>query len=391
MIMRDVNYGWLIRYTHANVASFFFIFVYIHIGKGIYYGSYKKPRVKLWSIGVIIFIVMMGTAFLGYLINGLKWFESIYILRNSEFYSICNHILGSSNNISILYDFSAFIGLSENTKLKTSFDKYITLFNKMKPPIKPIKIYDNLTEVSSQILLREENKHKTGIYMIFNLKNGKFYIGSAITNRINTRFRNHCIHGTGSPLLNKAINKYGLENFVFLILEYFPHLVNKENLKGNHIKLLELETNYINIYKPKYNILVSGFSSLGYKHNKETLDKMKANFSEARKQILSKLHKNKTLSENTKNLIREKALLRFNQNNINIKKMAIINSKPVILYNLDGTIHSKYPGIRAIARNFNCCHKTINKAIIHNKIFKYIGYIKYETKISVNTEEPEGF
>lgn len=67
-IMRDVNNGWLIRYTHANVASFFFIFVYMHIGRGLYYGSYKSPRILLWSIGVIILILMIGTAFLGYVL-----------------------------------------------------------------------------------------------------------------------------------------------------------------------------------------------------------------------------------------------------------------------------------------------------------------------------------
>jgi|SRR6267154_234995 len=60
MIMRDVNNGWLIRYTHANVASFFFIFVYAHIGRGLYYSSYKSPRVLVWSIGVIILILMMA-------------------------------------------------------------------------------------------------------------------------------------------------------------------------------------------------------------------------------------------------------------------------------------------------------------------------------------------
>ena len=67
-IMRDVNNGWAVRYTHANVASFFFIFVYAHIARGLYYGSYKSPRVLLWSIGVIILIVMMATAFLGYVL-----------------------------------------------------------------------------------------------------------------------------------------------------------------------------------------------------------------------------------------------------------------------------------------------------------------------------------
>nr|WVH38191.1 apocytochrome b [Lenzites betulinus] len=67
-IMRDVNNGWAIRYTHANVASFFFIFVYAHIARGLYYGSYKAPRVLLWAIGVIILVVMMATAFLGYVL-----------------------------------------------------------------------------------------------------------------------------------------------------------------------------------------------------------------------------------------------------------------------------------------------------------------------------------
>nr|YP_009710825.1 apocytochrome b [Paxillus involutus]YP_009710843.1 apocytochrome b [Paxillus rubicundulus]QFZ98774.1 apocytochrome b [Paxillus involutus]QFZ98792.1 apocytochrome b [Paxillus rubicundulus] len=67
-IMRDVNNGWLIRYTHANVASFFFIFVYGHIGRNLYYGSYKSPRILVWSIGVIILILMMAIAFLGYVL-----------------------------------------------------------------------------------------------------------------------------------------------------------------------------------------------------------------------------------------------------------------------------------------------------------------------------------
>ena len=67
-IMRDVNSGWAVRYTHANVASFFFIFVYAHIARGLYYGSYKSPRILLWAIGVIILILMMATAFLGYVL-----------------------------------------------------------------------------------------------------------------------------------------------------------------------------------------------------------------------------------------------------------------------------------------------------------------------------------
>lgn len=67
-IMRDVNYGWLIRYLHMNGASMFFILVYIHIFRNLYYGSYKAPREVLWWVGIIIFLSMMGTAFMGYVL-----------------------------------------------------------------------------------------------------------------------------------------------------------------------------------------------------------------------------------------------------------------------------------------------------------------------------------
>ncbi len=67
-IMRDVNYGWLLRYTHAVGASMFFTVVYIHVFRGLYYGSYKTPREVLWWIGVIIMIAMMATAFMGYVL-----------------------------------------------------------------------------------------------------------------------------------------------------------------------------------------------------------------------------------------------------------------------------------------------------------------------------------
>ena len=67
-IMRDVNNGWLIRYLHSNTASAFFFLVYLHIGRGLYYGSYKAPRTLVWTIGTVIFIIMMATAFLGYVL-----------------------------------------------------------------------------------------------------------------------------------------------------------------------------------------------------------------------------------------------------------------------------------------------------------------------------------
>jgi ubiquinol-cytochrome c reductase cytochrome b subunit len=74
-IMRDVNGGWMLRYAHANGASAFFVVVYIHIFRGLYYGSYKPPREMIWLLGVVIFLLMMATAFMGYV---LPWGQMSY-------------------------------------------------------------------------------------------------------------------------------------------------------------------------------------------------------------------------------------------------------------------------------------------------------------------------
>lgn len=67
-LVRNVEFGWLLRYIHANGASFFFIMVYLHIARGLYYGSYVYPTHRVWYIGVTIYIAMMATAFLGYVL-----------------------------------------------------------------------------------------------------------------------------------------------------------------------------------------------------------------------------------------------------------------------------------------------------------------------------------
>ncbi|HEB95587.1 MAG TPA: cytochrome b [Sedimenticola thiotaurini] len=74
-IMRDVDWGWLIRYMHSTGASAFFIVIYLHMFRGLIYGSYRKPRELLWLIGVVIYVVMMATAFMGYL---LPWGQMSY-------------------------------------------------------------------------------------------------------------------------------------------------------------------------------------------------------------------------------------------------------------------------------------------------------------------------
>ena len=75
LIMRDVNAGWLLRYAHMNGASFFFIVTYIHIFRGLFYGSYKAPRELVWMLGIVIYLLMMATAFMGYV---LPWGQMSY-------------------------------------------------------------------------------------------------------------------------------------------------------------------------------------------------------------------------------------------------------------------------------------------------------------------------
>ena len=82
-IMRDVNYGWLLRYLHANGASMFFLAAYIHMFRGMYYGSYKEPREVLWILGVILYLLMMATGFMGYvLVWGQMSFWAATVITN---------------------------------------------------------------------------------------------------------------------------------------------------------------------------------------------------------------------------------------------------------------------------------------------------------------------
>ncbi|HWD50307.1 MAG TPA: cytochrome b N-terminal domain-containing protein [Rhizomicrobium sp.] len=91
-IMRNINYGWLLRYMHSNGASFFFIAVYIHMFRGLYYGSYKAPREILWILGVILYLLMVATAFFGYVLPwGQMSFWGATVITN--FFSALDQII----------------------------------------------------------------------------------------------------------------------------------------------------------------------------------------------------------------------------------------------------------------------------------------------------------
>jgi group I intron endonuclease len=354
-IMRDVNNGWLIRYLHANTASAFFFLVYLHIGRGLYYASYRAPRTLAWVLGAIILILMMGIGFLG----------GIYIAQN-DFYKIISHnkytYLNTSYNIK--GNFNPFIDRNWNTRFysvssQNSFLR-IDTFLKSKN-LKPVFIYDNLEDNSVRKQIALETKGLSGIYLILNKETLAFYVGSASTNKFNSRFTNHLIYFNGSKILKNSVNKYKLFNFCFIVLELFPEVVTQENNKN----LLDLEDFYLKSLLPDYNILTEAGSSFGYKHTEVSRLQMKSVYSEERRKKIGELNKGKTFSPETIEAMKQAALIRKNRNFseeaiLNLKK----NSKAILVKELSsGIIYGRYPSIIEAALALNCSSKTIQRSL----------------------------
>lgn len=392
-IMRDVVGGWLIRYTHANTASFFFIFIFAHIGRGLYYGSYQAPRVLVWSIGVIILVLLIATAFLGYL-HSPKWVNIDHSI--SAYAQLAVPIISSSISAMALPSISAItptnktypgvrLGLiksgncfsryralgknlvkreySTNTssyKLKLS-ERLNRIHQELLLSSDPVYAYENLHLESTRQQILKDTKGLSGIYIIINKTTKDYYIGSASTNRLYARFSNHLINFRGSKIVKHAVKKYQLENFAFMILELYPNIVNVENNK----ELIDLEDKYLKLLLPNYNILTEAGSSFGYKHTELDRKKMKDNYSQERRDKIGNLNRNKKLSDETIEKLRASALNRdFSaQWTEEARKKCITNTRPVILYNFNGTIYGEYATIAEAAEAINCSPKTIRRAL----------------------------
>lgn len=402
-IMRDVSNGWLIRYLHANTASAFFFLVYLHMGRGIYYGSYRAPRTLTWAIGTIIFIALVVTAFLGYK-DSPKWFniniygmvvyfliiifiliQNLFIKSNrlkqpshdgnvlKNIYSIkYNKINKKStfrrgsclNNLSMRkYNTNSCLNKS------SSNDGYAseTISERLNIIIKelglyPVYTFENLSLESTRKNLLDKTKGLSGIYMIVNKITKDYYIGSAATNRFNARFSNHLIYFRGSKIVKLAVKKYDIKNFAFIILELYPNIVTKENNK----ELLNLEDKYLKLLLPNYNILTEAGSSFGYKHTEVDRQKMKDFYGQARRDMIGSLNRDKKLSSETIEKIREKALNRPPMSvagGSETKKKCIAHTRPVVLYNLNGTVYGEYFTILDASKSINCDEKTIRRAL----------------------------
>lgn len=551
-IMRDVENGYILRYTHANVASFFFTFVYAHIGRGLWYGSYRSPRVLLWSIGVIILVLMIAIGFLGYLYSP-KWFNliinniftirlttpiahmlistlclffslvflryrlagcpkpeninclqlnqrkaallsisaarcgGVYSPRHKTGMSVWQYNLQPVQRSAFLSlrlqtqplikdnpNFSSYRALSSlsctafcseksgeasqcsNQKLtglnttpqsesalqQSSFSPTLNAEKKHKPrksaqapqtgsisknktlsmaaerstalilttsqavrqaaaenlkniisnrlteflienELNPVFSYEDLQLDEVRKKISFETRNLSGVYMVLNKVTLDFYIGSASTGKIYSRFYRHLISFNGSKIVKFAVKKYKLTSFAFLILKLFPEIVTKDN----NNKLIALEDFYLKTMLPNYNILTEAGSSFGYKHTEITRLNMSKNYSLARKEWIKNLNKGKTLSPETIEKIRERAL---NRKPLTYSIEALANmkkkSKPIILYNLDRTVYGEFSGISEAAKTVGCDIKTINRAL---KTEKKILKRRYIVKLAPLTSEPQ--
>ena len=219
-------------------------------------------------------------------------------------------------------------------------------------------IFENLVREDIRKQILNETKGLSGIYLIVNKITKDYYIGSAATNRFYARFSNHLIYFRGSKIVKAAVKKYGLENFAFLILELYPNIVTKENNK----ELLDLEDRYLKLLLPNYNILTEAGSSFGYKHTEVDRVKMKDVYSDARRERIGSLNRGQKLSPETIEKIREKALNRPPMSN-ETKENCISHTRPIVLYNLNGTVYGKYFTILEAAKSINCGEKTIRRAL----------------------------
>jgi group I intron endonuclease len=372
-IMRDVNNGWLIRYLHSNTASAFFFLVYLHIGRGLYYGSYRAPRTLVWTLGTVIFILMIVTAFLG-LLHSPKWFKLNNNNKNKNNFCLQSMVKHrSKTNYNVRPNtFAIILQTNKRSNFSTSSRLYfnetlpckqdseeLTKFIKEKN-LNPVFIYENLSDSTIKTRVLNETRDLAGIYLILNKVTLDYYIGSASTGRLHARFTNHLFNFNGSKIVKNAVKKYNISAFAFIVLELFPEIVNKENNK----RLLDLEDFYLKSLLPNYNILTEAGSSFGYKHTEITRLDMKSNYSEERRMAIGNLNKGRSLSPSTIELMRHAALNRIKplytqEARKNMQK----NSKAIIAYNLNYTVYGEFPSIVDAAKSLGCDQKTIRRAL----------------------------
>lgn len=247
--------------------------------------------------------------------------------------------------------------------------------------IKYEAIYTNLHIKENRDKMSKDLRNKQGIYMIFNLVTENYYIGSASTNRFMSRFTKHLISLIGSKVVKNSVLKYGLSNFAFIIVEYYPDPINRDNNK----LLLQLEDKYLKTLLPNYNILTEAGNSFGYKHNEEIKKKMSDNYSDERREFIRNLNLNKNLSIETRKKLSEEALKRSPMS-YETKLKCITKERSVYLYDKGNYLYF-CPNIKLAALLLHCSYKTLQRALKEGQIYsdpKLIDYIYKNKDLSIN-------
>lgn len=302
-----------------------------------------------------------------------------FIINTTKFKLIKNKNMTTNKNKFSTFQFP-FLQKIYNSTLPLKNNNILYKFLK-EEKLSPAHLYENLHLDETRKTILKETKDLSGVYLIFNKVNGNYYVGSASTNKFYSRFSNHLLYFKGSKILKHAVTKYKLSNFAFLILELFPEIVNKENNK----KLLNMEDFYLKYLLPDYNILTEAGSSFGYKHTELDRINMKNNYSLERRELIGSLNRNKNLSLETIENIREKALGR---RKITFSDEALLNlkksSKAIIIYNLNRTVYGEYYSIVEAAKSVNCNEKTIRRALkTEKKVLKKRFIVEYKKKLSL--------
>ena len=377
-LMTDVPSGMLLRYAHANGASLFFIVVYMHIFRGIYYSSGNQPREIVWISGVVILLVMIITAFIGFLKNGRIWLNIVIFvycllmvhcatvlflkqqdgrvagLVSNNGFDTWLECKGGPNGLSAA---SKQIGTEKPLKTRTVENIFLNL------PVKPQVVWEDSSQCRAHL---SKYKGRAGIYIWINLLTEDFYVGSAkcLSYRLNRYYYPKELEK--DLVIYRAIKKYGHNMFALCLLEICGD--TKKILKKD---LLDREQWFLDTLKPTYNVLKFADSSMGFKHTEETKLIMRANYSDARRDFARNINLGKTLSEEHRLLLSVAGTARFQDEQARaLQREAAQNKKAVVVKNLDGTVYKTFASKKHMATYFNCCTKTINKCLMNNTLFR---------------------
>lgn len=203
--------------------------------------------------------------------------------------------------------------------------------------------------------IMKELKNKSGVYIIINKITRDCYVGSAINNHIFNRYNSHMLRGKGSKLVKNDILKYGLNNFIFGILEYSPEKIDKNNQN----KLFELETNYLSLLLPKYNILLEADYTKDKMKSEEAIKKLKSLFTKERCLLL------KNLQYSRKSILSENSLNKSDNYFINEGKLNLSeNSSTIIqLYDINNNYLCEFKNINTTSHYLCCSYETIQRTL----------------------------